>query len=440
MKSMSIDQIADQEYERALNKAFWRKILSRFTGTTNVLLPFDEVREKFPIQGQHYAGLQQIPIEKIVGSFGRYLDFDRAFLPIQKKTRDRWVSIDRAHHYQIPLPPVELYKLGDIYFVKDGNHRISVAREQGQIEVDAFITEIEIPVNLTVDTKIDDLQLKKEYADFLVRSELLKVRPEANIEVSQLGLYDEMLLDIEVHRWFLNKNKKEDVSFHDAVVSWYDNIYIPIIEIVRTKGLLGLFPSSTESDIALLVLSFVSYMRILKRKSDGKSEAETRSSAGRYLIQNFPIRAVKKLVNELNKTDWVDSLILQQEKSLFIEMTRINQVVPDAVIEITIPGLYKQIQEHISVHRWYLGEKDDGEVTQERSVSSWYDSVYLPIIKIIREQNILERFPGRTETDLYLWIIEHHFFMSELCDDDVTIKEAAENFTDGYSNQNGETP
>jgi hypothetical protein len=266
------------------------------------------------------------------------------------------------------------------------------------------------------------------------------VRPEANIEVSQLGLYDEMLLDIEVHRWYLNKNKKEDISFHDAVVSWYDNIYIPIVEIVRTKGLLGLFPSSTESDIALLVLSFVSYMRILKRKSDGKSEAETRSSAGRYLIQNFPIRAVKKLVNELNKTDWVDSLILQQEKSLFIEMTRINQVVPDAVIEITIPGLYKQIQEHISVHRWYLGEKDDGEVTQERSVSSWYDSVYLPIIKIIREQNILERFPGRTETDLYLWIIEHHFFMSELCDDDVTIKEAAENFTDGYSNQNGETP
>jgi len=428
---MSIDQITNEEYERALNKGFWRKILSRITGTTNELLPFDEVREKLPIQGQHYAGLQQVPVEKIIGSFGRYHDFDRIFLPIQKKTRDRWVSIDRAHHYQIPLPPVELYKLGEIYFVKDGNHRISVAREQGQMEVDAFITEIEIPVNLTVDTKISDLQLKKEYANFLMRSEILKVRPEANIEMSQLGFYDEMLHNVDVHYLYLNNIKGEEVSFHDAVVSWYDQIYMPIIEIIRSKSLIDLFPDSTEADIAVIVLSFISYLRILEGEGESQSKSKARSSAGRYLIQNFPIRSVRKLVNELNKTDWVDSLLLQQEKSLFIDTTHINEVIPPANIEITIPGLYKQIQNHISVHRWYLGEMENGELTEERALRSWYDNVYLPIINIIREQDILKEFPGRTETDLYLWIIEHHYFLSELCADQVTYEEAVEKFTEG---------
>ena len=436
---MSIDQIANQEYERALSKGFWRKILSRITGTTNELLPFDEAREKLPIQGQHYAGLQQVPIEKIIGSFGRYHDFDRIFLPIQKKTRNRWVSIDRAHLYQIPLPPVDLYKLGEVYFVKDGNHRISVAREQGQLEIDAFITEIDIPVNLTIETTIDDIKLKQEYADFLIRSDLLKARPDANIEISHSGLYDEMLLDIEVHQWFLKNIKREDVSFHSAVVSWYDNIYIPIIKIIREKGLLDLFPNSTEADIAILMLSFVSYMRILERKSNGKSDPETRLSAGRHLITNFPIRSVRKLVNVLNKTDWVDSLLLQQEKALFIEMTGIDDVIPDAEIGLTIPGLYKQIQEHISVHRWYLGEKENFEVSGERALASWYDNVYLPIVRLIREQKILKWFPGRTETDLYLWIIEHHYYLSELCGDEVSFEEAVENFTEGYSKGNRES-
>lgn len=436
---MSIDQIANQEYERALNRGFWRKILTRITGTTNELLPFDEVRAKLPIQGQHYAGLQQVPIEKIIGSFGRYHDFDRIFLPIQKKTRNRWVSIDRAHLYQIPLPPVDLYKLGEVYFVKDGNHRISVAREQGQLEIDAFITEVDIPVNLTIETTLDDIQLKQEYADFLIRSELLKARSDANIEISQSGLYDEMLLDIEVHHWFLKYMKGEDVSFQAAVVSWYDNIYIPIIKIIREKGLLDLFPNSTEADIAILMLSFVSYMRILESKSNGKSDPETRLSAGRHLIQNFPIRSVRKLVNELNKTDWVDSLLLQQEKALFIEMTGINEVIPEAEIGLTIPGLYKKIQDHISVHRWYLGEKENIDVSRAMALTSWYDNVYLPIVKLIREQKILKSFPGRTEADLYLWIIEHHYYLSELSGDKVSYEEAVENFSAGYAKGNRES-
>jgi hypothetical protein len=118
---------AAHDFDRALNKSFWRKIRNWITRKNNELLPFDEVRDKLPIQGQHYVGMEQVPVEKIVGSLGRYRDFDRAFLPKQKKTRERWISIDMAHYGMVNLPPVELFKIGDIYFVKDGNHRVWAA-------------------------------------------------------------------------------------------------------------------------------------------------------------------------------------------------------------------------------------------------------------------------------------------------------------------------
>ena len=171
---MSIDHLAEQDFERAVRKSFWRKILTRFRGETNELLPYDDVREKIQIQGQRYIGLREVPVDLIVGSVGRYRDFDRQFLPVQRRTRGRWVNIDKAHYEQIPLPPVELYKVGEIYFVKDGNHRVSVARERGQDYVDAYITEIDLPVILTPDMSLADLDLKKEKAEFMAMQQMLR--------------------------------------------------------------------------------------------------------------------------------------------------------------------------------------------------------------------------------------------------------------------------
>ena len=124
---MTSDNLANQDYERAVFKAIWRAVIAWMTGKNNELLPFDEVRDRLPLRGQHDLGLKEVRIDQIVGSLGRYRDFDRAFLPRQLHTKDRWLSIDKAHHRDIILPPVELYKLGEVYFVKDGNHRVSVA-------------------------------------------------------------------------------------------------------------------------------------------------------------------------------------------------------------------------------------------------------------------------------------------------------------------------
>ena len=105
---MSIEQMASQDYDRALFKAAWRKILTRLRGESNELLPFEQVREQLPFRGQRYIGMHEVPVDKIVGSMGRYRDFDRAFLPRQKRTRGRWINIDKAHYLTVGAVPLSL--------------------------------------------------------------------------------------------------------------------------------------------------------------------------------------------------------------------------------------------------------------------------------------------------------------------------------------------
>jgi hypothetical protein len=97
--------------------------------------------------------LQVVLLDQIVGSEGRYQEFDRAFFPRQSRTRNRWISLASASYEQSPLPPVELYQVGAAYFVRDGNHRISVARARGQEFIDAYVTEMELAVPVELSKK-----------------------------------------------------------------------------------------------------------------------------------------------------------------------------------------------------------------------------------------------------------------------------------------------
>jgi hypothetical protein len=148
MTSMILNRLVLQDFESAMLKAFWRDLFGRLTRKGNNLLSFDQVCQDQPLTGQHYRGLQAVPLDQIVGSEGHYRDFDRAFFPRQSQVKDRWLRINKAYHEKVPLPPVELFKVGRVYFVRDGNHRISVARAHGQEFIDAYVTEIDAPVSV----------------------------------------------------------------------------------------------------------------------------------------------------------------------------------------------------------------------------------------------------------------------------------------------------
>jgi uncharacterized membrane protein YfbV (UPF0208 family) len=426
---MTYQQIANQDFERAVMRAFLRKILSLLTGANNELLRYDEVREQIPIRGQHYLGFMQVPIEKIVGSMGRYHDFDRAFLPTQTRTKDRWISIDKAHYTQLDLPPVELYKLGEIYFVKDGNHRISVARERGQVFVDAYVTQIEISVRLTPEMRMDDLAMKKECAIFLMHTGLDGTRPEANLETSVPGTYERLLEHIAVHRWYLGEQRHSEVSLEEAAVHWFDTVYLPLVEIIRQQDILSEFPGTSEADLYLWIMEYQGYVRQAYLEEESVEDDVAKSMAAKELVSDYQYPAVRKLVNVLKRTAWLDDILVKQEKVIFYEQTHLDQLRPLAQVETTVPGQYHVLREHIDVHRWYLGEQRQANVPYDVAVASWYDNVYQPIVKTIREQAILREFPNRTETDLYLWVIDHQRFLREAYGKDVPLEQAAEDLS-----------
>src|SRR5215831_14184295 len=183
---------ARADFNSARAKAVFRELLALITGRDNQLLSFDQVASRLRVGGPIYRGVKTVRLEQIVGSVNRYHDFDRAFLPTQGFTADRWQRVSRAWYDDISLPPILLYQVGDIYFVVDGHHRVSVAREQGQEFIDAEVRECRVKVPVTLELLPEDLEVLGAKVEFLERSNLDRLRPQADITATVLGGYERM--------------------------------------------------------------------------------------------------------------------------------------------------------------------------------------------------------------------------------------------------------
>jgi hypothetical protein len=254
-------QIAAHDFERAHRKAFISQLISTLKREPNWLLSFEEVQEKLPLKGQHYRGVQQVLISDIVGSVDRYHDFNRAFMPMQTHTRPRWESVDIAALTDVILPPVQLYKVDNVYFVKDGNHRVSVAKEKGMVYIDADVIEMPTTVSLSPTTDPRDLIKLGEYARFLEQTKLDKLRPGVKIDFSTLGRYDVLIEHISAHRWYMGIDQNRPVEWEEAVLDWYDNVYLPVVHTIRDNDILRGFPGHTEGDLYLWIMDHRWYLR-----------------------------------------------------------------------------------------------------------------------------------------------------------------------------------
>lgn len=243
------------DFERARRKAFLNNLVSFFRRESNTLISYADVRDRVTMEGESYRGMQEVPVDQIVGSVDRFRDFDRRFLPKRRNTAGRWQNVDRAYYQDIVLPPIQLYKMGDIYFVKDGNHRVSVARERGVAFIDAEVIEghIRIPIDSSMSPR--RLLQQVEYAEFLRRTNLDRTRPQHDIRPTALGRYDEIVTHIEGRRRLTEERTGRSISVSDAAAEWFDNVYLPIALAVREQRLLREFPDRTEADVYLWVMA-----------------------------------------------------------------------------------------------------------------------------------------------------------------------------------------
>jgi len=241
------------DFRRARRQASMEQIMARLTGRSAALLSYEEVRQKLKAKSMGKWGLEEIPLDAIVGSVGRYADFTRSFLPRQDSDEQRWARVKVAQTGLGGLPPIQVYQIGDAYFVLDGNHRVSVARQVGAPTIQAYVTEVRTKVPLSPDTQSDDLILKAEYADFLERTRLDELRPEADLDVTAPGQYQALEEHIEVHRYFMGLEQKREIPYEEAVGHWYDEVYWPVVQVIRQRGILRDFPGRTATDLYLWV-------------------------------------------------------------------------------------------------------------------------------------------------------------------------------------------
>jgi hypothetical protein len=248
------------DFSRARFKAFVNQILSVLSGQPTKLLSYDDVKEKLHIGGPVYRGVKTVRVEQIAGSLNRYHEFDRAFLPKEDQLSSRWQKVDRAFYEDIHLPPVVLYKVGEVYFVVDGHHRVSVAREQGQEFIEAEIRECATRISISPDIKPEDLEILGAKVHFLERTGLDDIRPEADIKLTIPDGFERMLEHIAVHHYFMGLDYRRDISEQEAVAHWYDKVYLPIVEIIRKSDILKDFPDKTEGDMYMWVLDHQHYL------------------------------------------------------------------------------------------------------------------------------------------------------------------------------------
>src|SRR5215207_4035197 len=240
---------AIHDFRRARQQANLDAVIGNLIGRPSGLFSFDEVKHK--LRGSISGGrrLVEVPLDAIVGSVGRYTDFNRQFLPRKDSDELRWTRVKTAIESSMGVPPIELYRIGNAYFVLDGNHRVSVLRRMGATQAQAYVTEVQTRVPLSPYDSPDDLILKAEYSEFLERTQLDEQRPHADLRVTSPGRYAGIAEEIEAHRAALSAAGGQAVALETAAASWYDTIYLPVIDSIRRQGILLDFPERTETDL-----------------------------------------------------------------------------------------------------------------------------------------------------------------------------------------------
>ncbi len=241
------------DYNKARRSAAFQELLARLTGNPEdiKLFSYEEVRQQMHAIEKSAERLAEIPLDAIVGSVGRYHDFTRKFLPKASISQDRWARVMATTKGLSGLPAIDVYKIGEVYFVRDGNHRVSVAKQMGNTSIQAYITEVESRVNLPQDIKTDDLIIKAEYVKFLERTKLDNLKPGVDLNATKPGAYPTLLEHIEVHRHYMGIEQQREIPYSESALHWYEEIFSPVVNIIRRRGMLRDFPERTETDLYL---------------------------------------------------------------------------------------------------------------------------------------------------------------------------------------------
>lgn len=245
---------AMEDFKTARRKAVLENLAAQLTGRSVRMLEYDKVRSQLRGLETARSELRDIPLDSIVGTVGRYNDFTRKLLPLNSADRYRWARVRRAVESPEGVPPIDVYQIGSAYFILDGHHRASIARELGATHIQAHVREVTTRVPITPEDDADDIIIKSEYTDFLNKTHFDTLFPDVDLTVTVPGAYEQLFEHIQAHRYFMGLDYKRNIGEQEAIQHWFEHVYSPVTAIIRDRHLLRDFPGRSEADLYLWIM------------------------------------------------------------------------------------------------------------------------------------------------------------------------------------------
>ncbi len=259
-----------------------RRLLSLLSATlrreaddVEVMLPFDEVIAALGRRSERDRGLKSIPLQNIVGTVDRGKEFDRNFRPTSVRVRPRFERIAKAQRRGEVMPPIDVYQVGELYFVRDGHHRVAVAREHQRDLIDAHVIEVVTEIGLDSNVRVGDLPVKGHERLFYERVPLAR-EARATIRLTDPWQYGALAEAVEA--WGFRDMQGSGRLLNRAQVAhrWYDEEYVPVVEMLKEAGLMH--PGESETD-AYLRLSAERYRLMRTHEWNDETLSRLRASA-----------------------------------------------------------------------------------------------------------------------------------------------------------------
>jgi hypothetical protein len=239
-------------YTRARRRGRWRRLARRLAGRPTALLRLDEVEGRLQPMSRSFVGQRTIPIDRIVGSVDRGVDFDRDFGPLSGASGERWRRLAEVFP-EGDFPPIDVYEVGGAYFVEDGHHRVALARHRGAEFIDAVVTRVYTPVELTTELDAGDLIHLEQERTFLERSGLGRAQPGGRIAFSRPQGYAQLLDLVQAFGYARSVRERLLLDPPAVAAAWWDERYLPALAAMRRAGVQEAFPYRTEGDLFLVL-------------------------------------------------------------------------------------------------------------------------------------------------------------------------------------------
>lgn len=294
----------NEDFAKARNKALFNEVQHFLNPEEATLISFSDIKKMLKPQNETYLGMKTVPLDRIVGSEARYQDFDNRFFPKKMHLKTRWEHIDMAHIKDINLPPITLYELGGVYFVRDGNHRVSVAKAKGVEFIDAEVVSLQSEIKLNPKDSLQKMTrqvINYEKRVFYSETGFGDITDFWGLDFSVPGQYDVIYNHILTHKYYINMNKSEEIPMDKAILSWFTTVYLPVIKVIDRHNVVRYFKGRTKSDMYVYIIKY--WDEIKAKFGNGYSLDEVATS----FKTKYGTPLIRRILNKIQK------LILKKE-------------------------------------------------------------------------------------------------------------------------------